>query len=128
MTHIRRTCQEIRDIKNPLRSRKSKLINKVYSRPPGPNHGNSTERLQDKYGEGVRDGSDSSYSTPTHPLDQWRNPCTNQGDGEHFSSPLPSPTPHRHPLLPLELVNQFLQLHPNRLSWARHLASLTSTF
>src|SRR6201992_2133037 len=93
MTHIRRTCQEIRDIKNPLRSRKSKLINKVYSRPPGPNHGNSTERLQDKYGEGVRDGSDSFYSTPTRPLDQWHNPCTNQGDGERSSSPLPSPTP-----------------------------------
>src|SRR6201992_3369065 len=93
MTHIRRTCQEIRDIKNPLRSRKTKLINKVYSRPPGPNHDSSREHLLDKCGEGALDGSDSFYSTPILPLDQWRNPCTNQEDEERSSSPLPSPTP-----------------------------------
>ena len=93
MIRIQRTCQEIHDIKNPLQSRKSKLINKVYLRPPGCNHGSSKEHLQDKYGEDARDGSDSSYSTPTLPLDQWHNPCTNQGDEERSSSPLPSPTP-----------------------------------
>src|SRR6201992_298516 len=48
MSHIRRTCQEIRDIKNPLRSRRPKLINKVYLRPPGPNHDSNRGRLQDK--------------------------------------------------------------------------------
>ena len=93
MTRIRRTCQEIRDIKNPLCSHKAKLINKVYSRPPGPNHDNSRERLQDKYGKDVLGGSGSSYSTPTLPSDQWCNPCTNQGDEEHSSSPPPSPIP-----------------------------------
>src|ERR1700753_3995458 len=56
MTHIRRTCQEIRDIKNPLRSRKSKLINKVYLRSPGPNHDNNKGRLLGKYGEGALGG------------------------------------------------------------------------
>src|ERR1700753_1190761 len=93
MTRIRCTCQEIRDIKNPLRSHKTKLINKVYSKPPGPNHDNSRERLLDKCGEDASDGNGSFYSTPTLPLDQWRNPCTNQEDEERSSSPLPSPTP-----------------------------------
>src|ERR1700753_4366055 len=93
MTHIRRTCQEIRDIKNPLRSRKLKLINKVYSRPPGPNHDSSMERLQDRYGEDALGGNDCSYNTPNLPLDQWRSPCANQEDGERSSSPPPSPTP-----------------------------------
>ena len=93
MTHIRRTCQEIRNIKNSSRSRKTNLINKVYSRSPGPNHDSSREHLLDKYGEGVLDGNDSFYSTPTLPLDQWRNPCTNQEDEERSSSLLPSPTP-----------------------------------
>src|ERR1700753_2518931 len=93
MTRILRTCQEIRDIKNPLRSHKTKLINKVYSRPPGPNHDSSREHLLGKYGEGALDGSDSFYSTPTLPLDQWRNPCTNQGGEERSSSLPPSPTP-----------------------------------
>src|SRR6201992_4466198 len=93
MTHIPRTCQEIRDIKNPLRSRKSKLINKVYLRPPGPNHDNNKEHLLDKYGEGGQGDTYSCGSTPTPPLDQCCNPCTNQGDEEHSSSPLPSPVP-----------------------------------
>src|SRR6201992_4274730 len=93
MTRIRRTCQEIRDIKNPLRSHKLKLINKVYSRSPGPNHDSSREHLLDKYGEDAPDGNGSFYSTPILPLDQWHNPCTNQESGEHSSSPLPSPTP-----------------------------------
>src|ERR1700753_4470746 len=82
MIRICRTCQEIRDIKNPLHSRKTKLINKVYSRPPGPNHDNSREHSLDKYGGDVLDGNDFSYSTPTLPLGQWRNLCTNQGDEE----------------------------------------------
>ena len=93
MTRIRRTCQEIRDIKNPLRSRKSKLINKVYWRPPGPNRDSNKEHLSDKYGEGGQGGIYSCGSTPTPPLDRWRNPCTNQEGGEHSSSPPPSPTP-----------------------------------
>ena len=93
MTHIRRTCQEIRDIKNPLRSRKIKLNNKVYSRPPGPNRDNNRARLQDKYDEGGQDGIYSCGNIPTLPLDQWCNPCTTQEDGECSSSPLPSPTP-----------------------------------
>src|ERR1700753_3519500 len=93
MTRIRRTCQEIRDIKNPSRSHKTKCINNIYLRPPGPNHDNNKERLQDKYGGGAQDGSDSCYNTPTLPLDQWRNPCTNQEGGERSSSPLPSPIP-----------------------------------
>src|ERR1700753_1656075 len=93
MTHIQRTCQEIRDIKNPLRSRKSKLINKIYLRPPGPNHDSNKERLQDKCGEDAPGGSDSSCNTPTLPLDQWCNLCTNQEDEQHSSSPPPSPIP-----------------------------------
>src|ERR1700753_822304 len=93
MTHIQRTCQEIRDIKNPLRSRKSKLINKVHLRSPGPNHDSSKEHLQDRYGEDAPGDSGSSCNTPTLPLDQWRNLCTNQEDGERSSSPPPSPTP-----------------------------------
>src|ERR1700753_3839365 len=93
LTHIRRTCQEIRDIKNPLRSRKSKLINKVYLRPPGPNHDSNRGRLQDKCGEGGQDGNDSSYNTPIPPLGRWSSPCTSQEGGEHSSSPPPSPTP-----------------------------------
>src|ERR1700753_400452 len=93
MTRIRRTCQEIRDIKNPLHSRKSKLINKIYMKPPGPNHNNNREHLSDKYGEGARDDIYSYGSIPTPPLDQWRNPCTNQEGGEHSSSLPPSPTP-----------------------------------
>src|ERR1700753_2978708 len=93
MSHIRRTCQEIRDIKNPLRSRKSKLINKVYWRPPGPNHDSNREHLSDKYGEGGQDGIYSCDNTPIPPLDRWRTPCTNQEGGEHSSSPPPSPTP-----------------------------------
>src|ERR1700753_1068597 len=93
MTHIRRTCQEIRDIKNPLRSRKPKLINKVYLRSPGPNHDSSKEHLSDKYGEGDQGGIYSCGSTPTPPFDRWRNPCTNQEGEEHSSSLPPSPTP-----------------------------------
>src|SRR6201992_3536090 len=93
MTRIRCTCQEIRDIKNPLHPRKTKLINKVYSRPPGPSHDNNRERLLDRCDEDAPDGSDSFYSTPTLPSDQWSNPCTNQGDEERSSSPPPSPTP-----------------------------------
>src|ERR1700753_1428487 len=93
MTHIRRTCQEIRDIKNPLRSRKSKLINKVYWRPPGPNRDSNKEHLSDKYGEDGRDGTYSCGSTPTPPSDQWRNPCTSQEGGERSSSLPPSPIP-----------------------------------
>src|SRR6201992_2275174 len=93
LTHIRRTCQEIRDIKNPLRSRKSKLINKVYLRPPGPNHDSNKEHLLDKYGEGGQGDTYSCCSTPIPPLDQCCSPCTNQGDEEHSSSLLPSPVP-----------------------------------
>src|ERR1700753_2229317 len=93
MTHIQRTCQEIRDIKNPLRSRKPKLINKVYLRPPGPNHDSNKGRLQDKCGEGGQGGSDSSYNTPIPPLGQWRSPYTSQEGGERSASPPPSPTP-----------------------------------
>src|ERR1700753_4124593 len=93
MIRIQHTCQEIRDIKNPLRSRKSKLINKVYLRSPGPNRDNNKERLQDMCGEGGQDDTDYSYNTPTLPSDQWHNPCTSQGDEERSSSPPPSPTP-----------------------------------
>ena len=93
MTRIRRTCQEIRDIKNPLRLRKPKLINKVYSRSPGPNHDSSKERLSDKYDEGDQGGIYSCGSTPTPALDRWRNPCTNQEGGERSSSLPPSPAP-----------------------------------
>src|ERR1700759_408317 len=93
MTRIRCTCQEIRNIKNPLRSHKSKLINKVYSRLPGPNHDNNKEHLQDKCDEDALGGNDSFYNTPTLPLGRWRSLCTNQEDEEHSSSPLPSPTP-----------------------------------
>src|ERR1700753_3408673 len=38
------------------------------------------------------------------------------------------PPHHVHPILPLQLVDQLLQLHPDRLSWTGHLASLTSAF
>src|ERR1700755_3508520 len=93
MTHIRRTCQEIRDIKNPLRSRRPKLINKVYLKPPGPNRDSNKEHLAAKDGEGRQGGIYSCGSTPTLPLDQWRNPCTSQEGEEHSSSPPPSPTP-----------------------------------
>src|ERR1700753_2362355 len=93
MLRIQSTCQEICDIKNPLHSHKTKIINKVYSRPPGPSHDNSREHLQDKYGENGWGGNNSFYNTPTPPLDQWCNLCTNQGDGEHCTLLPPSPIP-----------------------------------
>src|ERR1700753_1022202 len=93
MICIQCTCQEICDIKNPLRSHKAKLINKVYLRSPGPSRDNNRERLLGMCGEDGQDGTDFSYSTPTLPSDQWCNPCTNQGDEEHSSSPPPSPIP-----------------------------------
>src|ERR1700753_3903635 len=93
MTRIQRTCQEICDIKNPLRSCTSKLINKVYLRPPGPNRDSSREHLLDKCGEGGQGDIYSCGSTPTPPLDRWRSTCTNQEGGEHSSSPPPSTIP-----------------------------------
>src|ERR1700753_2722645 len=93
MVRIQRTCQEILDIKNPLRPRKSKLINKVYTGSPGPNHNSNKGHLLDKCGREALDVSNSVDSPPTLPLDHWCNPCTNQGDEERSSSLLPSPTP-----------------------------------